>query len=155
MLTEKVSSETWLHFQQATRRQDPDRNSLNSHLCEKLKSDTHRPTWLIFVLLVSLLLFAPYVMCNYILLWFVVKGPAAEATDAPQPWGLLCNPIMNMISFFSVFFSCNGAPVEWNWQEKIEVLGEKTLPSATLSTTNPTWTDPRIELRPPRWEAGG
>jgi hypothetical protein len=20
------------------------------------------------------------------------KGPAADATDAPQPWGLLCNP---------------------------------------------------------------
>jgi hypothetical protein len=25
---------------------------------------------------------------------------------------------------------------------KTEVLGEKTCPSATLSTTNPTWTDP-------------
>jgi hypothetical protein len=31
--------------------------------------------------------------------FFVVKGPAAEATDAPQPPGLLCNPVMKMISF--------------------------------------------------------
>jgi hypothetical protein len=26
----------------------------------------------------------------------VVKGPAAEATDAPQPSGALCNPVMKM-----------------------------------------------------------
>jgi hypothetical protein len=39
-------------------------------------------------------------------------------------------------------FPINGAPVEWNWQEKTEVLRGKTCPSATLSTTNPTWTDP-------------
>jgi hypothetical protein len=32
-------------------------------------------------------------------------------------------------------FPSNGALVEWNWQGK-------TCPSATLSTTNPTWTDP-------------
>jgi hypothetical protein len=31
--------------------------------------------------------------------------------------------------------------VEWNLRGKIEVLGEKSF-SATLSTTNPTWTDP-------------
>jgi hypothetical protein len=55
--------------------------------------------------------------------FFVVKGPAADATDAPQPRGLLCNPVMKMISFF--FFPCNGAQVEWNWQAKTEVLGEK------------------------------
>jgi hypothetical protein len=28
------------------------------------------------------------------------KGPTADATDAPQPWGLLCNPVMKMIRFF-------------------------------------------------------
>jgi hypothetical protein len=27
----------------------------------------------------------------------VVKGPAADATDAAQPWGLLFNPVMEMI----------------------------------------------------------
>ena len=32
-------------------------------------------------------------------------------------------------------FPCNGSLVEWNWQAK-------TCPSAILSATNPTWTDP-------------
>jgi hypothetical protein len=45
--------------------------------------------------------------------------------------------------------------VELNWQGKTEELGGKTCPSATLSTTNPTWSDPGIEPGPPRWEAGG
>jgi hypothetical protein len=43
-------------------------------------------------------------------LFYVVKGPAADATDVPQPRCLLCNPDMNMISFF--VFPSNGAPVE-------------------------------------------
>jgi hypothetical protein len=30
---------------------------------------------------------------------FFVKGPAADATEAPQPWSLLCNPVTKMISF--------------------------------------------------------
>jgi hypothetical protein len=30
----------------------------------------------------------------------MVKGPAADATDAPQPSGFLCNPVMKMSSFF-------------------------------------------------------
>jgi hypothetical protein len=48
-----------------------------------------------------------------------------------------------MIIIFCPFLS-NGAPVEWNWQGKTEVLGGGggTCPTATLSTTNPTWTDP-------------
>jgi hypothetical protein len=33
----------------------------------------------------------------------VMKGPAADATNAPQPKGLLCNPVMKMISFFLFF----------------------------------------------------
>jgi hypothetical protein len=70
----------------------------------------------------------------------VVKGPAADDTDAPQPWGLLCNPVTKIISFF--VFPCNGAPVTWNWQGTTEVHGEKSCPSATLSTTNPMWTYP-------------
>jgi hypothetical protein len=44
---------------------------------------------------------------------------------APQPWGLLCNPVRKIASFV---FPCNGAPVEWNWQGKPEVLGEKPFP---------------------------
>jgi hypothetical protein len=39
---------------------------------------------------------------------------------------------------FFLFFTSNGAPEH----------------GATLSTTNPTWTDPGIEPGPPRWEAG-
>jgi hypothetical protein len=38
-----------------------------------------------------------------------LKGPAADGTDAPQPWGLLCNPVMKII-FFSFFLV--GVPVE-------------------------------------------
>jgi hypothetical protein len=40
--------------------------------------------------------------------------------------GLLCNPVMKM-KFFSAFLF-NGAPVEWNWHGKTEVLGEKPVP---------------------------
>jgi hypothetical protein len=73
-------------------------------------------------------------------IFFVVKGPAAEATDAPQPSGLLCNPVMKMISFFRFF-----RVIEHRWNEtdrgKTEVFGGKTCPSATLSTTNLTWTE--------------
>jgi hypothetical protein len=39
-------------------------------------------------------------------IFFLLKGPAADATDAPQPEGLLCNPMrkmMKMTSFFSAF----------------------------------------------------
>jgi hypothetical protein len=59
--------------------------------------------------------------------FFFVKGPAADATDAPQPWGLLCSPVMKMIRFFSVF-----RVMEHWWNEidrgKTEVLGEKPVP---------------------------
>jgi hypothetical protein len=69
------------------------------------------------------------------------KGPATDATDAPQPWGLLCNPVMKMISFLSFF-----RVMEHRWSEtdrgKAKYSGEKTCPSATLSTTNPKCTDP-------------
>jgi hypothetical protein len=45
---------------------------------------------------------------------FLLEGPAADATDAPQPSGLLCNPMMKikrkMISFF--IFPSNGTPME-------------------------------------------
>jgi hypothetical protein len=55
-------------------------------------------------------------------IFFVVKGPAADATDALQPWGLLCNPVIKTINFF--VFARNGTPVEWNWQGKTEALRE-------------------------------
>jgi hypothetical protein len=46
--------------------------------------------------------------------FFFVKGPAAGATDAPQPLGFLCNPVMKMMMMMIIFcpFPSNGAPVE-------------------------------------------
>jgi hypothetical protein len=40
--------------------------------------------------------------------------------------GLLCKPVMKMRFF--LLFQFNAAPVEWNWQGKTEVLGEKHVP---------------------------
>jgi hypothetical protein len=61
------------------------------------------------------------------LFFFVEKGPAAEATDAPQPWRLFVQPCdEDEVSF--LIFHFNGAPVEWNWQWKTEVLREKRVP---------------------------
>jgi hypothetical protein len=57
---------------------------------------------------------------------FVEKVPAADATDTPQPWGLLYNRVVKMISFF--VFPSNGAPMELNSQGKTELLGEKPVP---------------------------
>jgi hypothetical protein len=57
--------------------------------------------------------------------FFVVKGPVADATDAQQPCGLLCNPVK--IRFFPPVFPWNGAPVEWIWQGKLKHSGGKNL----------------------------
>jgi hypothetical protein len=32
-----------------------------------------------------------------------VKDPTADATDATQPWGLLCNPVMDIKMMSSCF----------------------------------------------------
>jgi hypothetical protein len=69
-----------------------------------------------------------------------VKGPAADATDAPQSSGLLCNPVMKVIGFF--IFACNGASVEWNWRGKTEVLGEKPVPVPLCPPQIPHGLDP-------------
>jgi hypothetical protein len=45
--------------------------------------------------------------------------------------GLLCNPMrkmMKIIMRFLLLLHFNGTPVEWNWQGKTEVLGEKPVP---------------------------
>ena len=77
-------------------------------------------------------------------IFFVVKGSAADVTDAPQTECLLCNPVMKMkknMSFFS-FFSVMEHGLNEIDRVKPKDSGKKTSPSATLSTTNPTWTDP-------------
>jgi hypothetical protein len=44
--------------------------------------------------------------------------------------------------------------VEWRLAGETK-YSEKTCPSATLSTTNPTWPDAGSNPGPPRWEANG
>jgi hypothetical protein len=66
----------------------------------------------------------------------IFKGPAAEAKDAPQPWGLLYNPVMKVTIRF--FFRV----LEHRWNEidrENRNTRGKTCPSATLFTT---WSDP-------------
>jgi hypothetical protein len=84
----------------------------------------------------------------------MVKGPAADATDALQPWGLLCSPMMKMKMIIFCPFPSNGAPVEWNWQGKPEELGEN-LSQCHLAHHKSHMDWPGIEPGPPRWEAGG
>jgi hypothetical protein len=85
--------------------------------------------------------------------WGVEKGPAADATDAPQPWGLLCNPVMKMMSV--LVFPSNEALVEWNWQGKTEVLGEKPVPLPLCPphglTRDRTWTSAVRDRRLTAW----
>jgi hypothetical protein len=63
--------------------------------------------------------------CSFIFL--VVKGPAADATDAPQPWGFVCNPVMIIMIIFVRF-----QVMEHRWNEtdggKLKYSGEKTGP---------------------------
>ena len=44
------------------------------------------------------------------------------------------------ISFF--VFPCNGTPVEWNWQGKTDVLGEKPVPVPLCPPQIPHWLTP-------------
>ena len=43
--------------------------------------------------------------------FLLLKGPVADATEAPQPEDLMCNPMGKMMRFF-LFFQFNGAMVE-------------------------------------------
>jgi hypothetical protein len=54
---------------------------------------------------------------------FLLKGPAADATDSPQPWRLIVQPFDEDDEVL-LLFHFNGTPVEWNWQGKTEILGE-------------------------------
>jgi hypothetical protein len=72
------------------------------------------------------------------------EGPRSRCYRRTAALRLITQPCDEDDSFFSVFPS-NGAPVEWNWQGKTEVLGKKTCPSVTLFTTKPTWTSPGLD----------
>jgi hypothetical protein len=56
-----------------------------------------------------------------------------------------------MIIFF--IFPSNGASVEWNWQEKTEVLGEN-LSQCHIVHYKSQMNWPGIEPVPPRWNSG-
>jgi hypothetical protein len=62
----------------------------------------------------------------------------------------LCGEDEHKDDHFFLFFPSNGAPVEWNWQGKTEVLGGKTWHRAILSATNPTRADPGSSPGPNR-----
>jgi hypothetical protein len=78
-----------------------------------------------------------------------VKGPAADATDAPQPWGLLWNLVMIMINFFrfSVQWSTGGMKLTGR---KPKYSG-KTLSQCHFVYHKYHMDWPRIEAGPPRW----
>jgi hypothetical protein len=61
-------------------------------------------------------------------LTFFIEGPIADVTDAPQSWRLIVQPCDEGDEVFFLLFHFNGEPVEWNWQGKTEVLGEKPVP---------------------------
>jgi hypothetical protein len=73
--------------------------------------------------------------------------------DGPRSLEAYCATLWwRRLVFF--LFSCNGAPVEWNWQSKTEVLGGEKNLSQCHSVHHKSHMDwPGIETGPPRWEA--
>jgi hypothetical protein len=77
------------------------------------------------------------------------EGPSHHSLKA------FCATPMMMIGGWAVFFT--KLLMEHQWKESDrgkQKTRRKACPSATLSTTNLTWTWPRIEPGPPWWEAG-
>jgi hypothetical protein len=74
--------------------------------------------------------------------FFVEDGPTTDATDAPQPQGVRCNLTMKTMTMMIIFVLFLVMEHRWNEidREDINTRG-KNCPNATLSTTNPTWTD--------------
>jgi hypothetical protein len=82
--------------------------------------------------------------------FFILEGPRSKSYGRTAAWRFIvqpCDEDEEKDDLFFFIFSSNGTPVEWNWQGKTEVLGEKPCPSATLSTANPTRMDPGLN----RW----
>ena len=91
-------------------------------------------------------------MIYWFMLFFVVKGPAANATDAPHSWDLFCNSVMKMISFFSFF---RGMEHRWNEidRRKPKHLGKDLTQCHFLHHKSHMYC-PGIEPGPPQWKAG-
>jgi hypothetical protein len=84
----------------------------------------------------------------------VVKGPAADATDAPQPWGLLCNPVMKMKRKMVVSLLCNFSE-RWSTGGWHETDREKSKYSGkNLSHCHSVHHKSHIGPGLPLWEAG-
>jgi hypothetical protein len=83
-----------------------------------------------------------------ILLFFYWSAPQQMLRTHRSLEGLLCNPVMKM-KFF-LLFHFNGAPVEWNWQGKTEVLKGKPVPVPPCPPQiphGPTWDRTRASAR--------
>jgi hypothetical protein len=65
---------------------------------------------------------------NIFLFIYLLKGPATDATDAPQPWRLIVQPCDEDNESFFLLFHFNEAQVEWNWQGKTEIFERKPVP---------------------------
>jgi hypothetical protein len=88
-----------------------------------------------------------------ILFFYLLKGPAADATDAPQPWRLIVQPCDededDDDDVFSAF-SFNGAPVKWNWQGGKPKYSEKNLSQYHFVHHKSHMDRTGIEAGPPR-----
>jgi hypothetical protein len=62
---------------------------------------------------------------TYVFFWG--EGPRSRCYGRTAALRLIVQAVMKTIIFFLVL-PCNGAPVEYNWQGKTEVLGEEPVP---------------------------
>jgi hypothetical protein len=87
---------------------------------------------------------------------FVVKGPAAEATDAPHPWRLIVQPCDEDDEYDEVFFPFFLVmKYRWNEIDRGEPKYLAKNPSQFQFVHHKYHMDgPRIDPGPPRWEAG-
>jgi hypothetical protein len=84
------------------------------------------------------------VNCNYFVFLFSVSSQCAGSEVKPLTEDRGCDSVLLGQSDrtpHGAVIDEYGAMVEWYFAGETEVLGEN-LPSATLSTTNPTWIDP-------------
>jgi hypothetical protein len=89
---------------------------------------------------------------------FCGEGPRSRRYGGTATLRLLVQPYYDDYFYYYYYYYFLFLVMKHRWNE----LGRgrpkysgKTYPSVTLSTTNPTWTDPGIEPGPPHWKAGG